>query len=126
VQHIWRNRTIGVWTSWAAAYALVLNVVLSSAFLATLPPIASAARHEICFAGTELGAPNDAGQPIKKAAFHCPICVANHIAAAPPPSAFALHSRVAVVVAPEFSPSAGLVARINAQNHQARAPPRLT
>jgi hypothetical protein len=127
VQKFWRKRMIGVWASWAAAYALVINVVLSSAFLATLPPVAPAAGHEICFASVALGAPNnDAGQPIKKSAFHCPICVGNHIAAAPPPSASALHIRVAIAIAPDFALSTGFIARAHAQDHQARAPPRLT
>jgi hypothetical protein len=126
VQQVWRKRGIGVWTSWAAAYALVINVILSSALLATLP-VTPAAGHEICLASVDLGAPrNDAGQPIKKSAFHCPICVGNHIAAAPPPSASALHIRVANAIAPDFAVSAGFIARAHAQDHQARAPPRLT
>jgi hypothetical protein len=102
-------------------------VLLVSALLAAVSPAAVATGHQFCLNSADLRTPRgDAGQPVKKPALHCPICVGNHLVAVPPPAASGLHLRVAVVIAPVFPPGADLVAPDKSRSHQARAPPRLS
>jgi len=117
-----RRRWFGTVASLAAAYALVLNVVLSSLLLASVSPAAYAAGFEICAVNPDHG---DAGQGSGQVAVHCPVCVFSHAPGAPPQPTLFLTSRIAVTVAPSFSRESAVVARLAATDHQARAPPRL-
>ena len=61
--HVSRKRWFGAVASLAAAYALVLNVVLSSLLLAAISPTAQAAGFELCLTHPDLAAsPDDTGK----------------------------------------------------------------
>ena len=120
-QHSHR-RWFGTVASLAAAYALVLNVVLSSLLLASVSPAAYAAGLEICAVSPDH---NDSGKSSGQVAVHCPVCVFSHAPGAPPqPTLFAV-SRIAIAISPAFAHEAAIVARLVATDHQARAPPAL-
>ncbi|MDF3808959.1 MULTISPECIES: DUF2946 family protein [Rhodopseudomonas] len=117
---------IGSAAAFAAAYALVLNVILSSALLATLSPTALAASHELCFNSANAAAlPGDAQKSGKPAAVRCPLCVSNHVAVALPPTIALAFDRVAVAIAPVAAFAAPFVANERPRSHRARGPPRL-
>ncbi|MDB5652778.1 MAG: hypothetical protein JWQ94_391, partial [Tardiphaga sp.] len=112
----------GTVASLAAAYALVLNVILSSLLLASVSPAAYAAGFEICAVNPDHG---DTGKGTSQVAVHCPVCVFSHAPGAPPQPTLFLVARIAVTVAPSFGQEAAIVARLAATDHQARGPPRL-
>ena len=117
-----RKSLFGTVASMAAAYALVLNVILSSLLLASVSPAAYAAGLEICAVNPDH---NDAGKSSGQTAVHCPVCVFSHAPGAPPqPTLFAV-SRIAIAISPAFAHEAAIVARLTATDHQARAPPAL-
>lgn len=105
----------------AAAYALVLNVILSSLLLASVSPALSAAGFEICAVNPDHG---DAGKSPGQVAVHCPVCVFAHAGAPPQPTEF-VTSRTAITIAPTIAREAAVIARLAATDHQARAPPQL-
>ncbi len=128
MKHASRKRGIGIGAAWIAAYALVLNVILSSFFLATLTPAAFAAGLDtICVNSADIGAlGDDGGKHDKKASIHCPICVGNHAASAlPPPSCPALTIRSARPASLALAFEAPFVELARTSDHQARGPPRL-
>jgi hypothetical protein len=118
-----RRRWFGTVASLAAAYALVLNVVLSSLLLASVSPAAYAAGFEICAVNPDHG---DAGKTSGQAMVHCPVCVFSHAPGAPPQPTIFHTVRLAITVAPTIAREAAIVARLAATDHQARAPPELT
>ncbi|MDB5616747.1 hypothetical protein [Tardiphaga sp.] len=118
-QHSHR-RWFGTVASLAAAYALVLNVVLSSLLLASVSPAAYAAGFEICAVNPDHG---DAGKTSGQVAVHCPVCVFSHAPGAPPQPTQFLTARIAITIAPSAAREAAVVARLAATDHQARAPP---
>jgi hypothetical protein len=125
VTHL-RQKTLGIAASWLAAYALVLNVILSSALLASLSPTALVAAHELCVNGGDAAAAQgDAGKTGKQAAVHCPLCVSNHASGALPPVVAPLLSRVAVAISHQPAFDAAIVAFDPARDHQPRGPPQL-
>ena len=117
-----RRRWFGTVASLAAAYALVLNVILSSLLLASVSPAAYAAGFEICAVSPDHG---DAGKSPGQVAVHCPICVFSHAPGAPPQPTQFLTTRIAVTIAPTVARGAAVIARLAATDHQARGPPRL-
>ena len=117
-----RRRWFGTVASIAAAYALVLNVMLSSLLLASVSPAAYAAGLEICAVNPDHG---DAGKSSGQTALHCPVCVFSHAPGAPPQPTEFLTSRIAITIAPTVAREAAVIARLAATDHQARAPPRL-
>jgi hypothetical protein len=111
----------------AAAYALVLNVVLSSLLLAAISPTAQAAGFELCLTHPDLAAsPDDTGKTSGAPAVHCPVCVGTQAPGAPPASATFLVSRIAVAIAPVAALDDRIVAEAATSDHRARAPPRLS
>ncbi|UZE50174.1 DUF2946 family protein [Rhodopseudomonas sp. P2A-2r] len=128
MKHLSRKRIVGAVASFVAAYALVLNVMLSSMLLASLSPVAAAAGFEICANNPDLAAAHDdAGKSTGKAVVHCPLCVGNHHAAgALPPTGPSFAVRVAVASPPAFTPGGSVATRAATSSHQARAPPRLS
>jgi len=122
-----RKRGIAVGAAWIAAYALVLNVLLSGLILSTLSPAAFAAGHVLCANSADIGTVRkDAANTDKSAAVHCPICIANHVAnALPPPPGTAFFERVATAVSQSPAPDAAFVQRALIFGHQARGPPSL-
>jgi hypothetical protein len=122
-----RKKTLGIAASWLAAYALVLNVILSSALLASLSPTAFAAAHELCVNGGDAAAAqDDAGKAGKSATIRCPICVGNHASGALPPDVALLVSRVAVAAPDQPLVVAAIVACDPTHDHQPRGPPQLS
>jgi hypothetical protein len=121
------KRFAGLAAAWLAVYALVLNVMLSSALLASNPPAAYLAGHEICANSPDASAAfDDAGKPTGKAALHCPLCVGTHAPGVPPTNALFVVSRIAVAITPEIASDADHVERLAGYDHRARAPPRLS
>jgi len=128
VKHASRKRIIGIGVAWLAAYALVLNVILSSVLhAAALSPLAPGAGHTLCANSADIGAVrDDAGKGDKRASVHCPLCVGNHSAAALPPLPFpVLIERVPSQTALVVGASDVFVALAKFSDNQARGPPGL-
>ncbi len=119
-----RIRRTGRLAALAAAYALVLNVMMAGVLQAAVSPLNAAAGHELCLGSTaaaaETDGTNDAGTPI----VHCPLCVSNAAVAdlTPPPPALAI--RIALRVLLEPAPADHLAPRLSVNDHQPRGPPR--
>jgi hypothetical protein len=110
----------------AAAYALVLNVVLSSMLLAAISPADAAAGYQICHNNPDgTVAPDDAGKTTGKPAAHCPLCTGSHAPGAPPAQTIFITTRIALAIAPVAAPDDTVVAAPATSDHRARAPPRL-
>jgi hypothetical protein len=119
---------IGIGVAWLAAYALVLNVILSSVLhAAALSPLTLAAGHIVCANSADISVvQDDAGRSDKRASVHCPLCVGNHSTAALPPPPFPVlieraPSQTHSVVASDDV----FVALARFSDHQARGPPSL-
>lgn len=122
------RKRIGIGVAWLAAYALVLNIILSSVLhAAVLSPLTLAAGHTLCANSAELGAvQDDAGKSDKRASVHCPLCVGNHSTAALPPPPFpVLIERVASQTALAAASGDVFVALAKFSDNQARGPPGL-
>lgn len=121
-----RIRRIGRLAALAAAYALVLNVMMAGVLQAAVSPLKAAAGHELCLgsaaAAAEPDGTNDAGTRL----VHCPLCLSNAAAAdlASPPPALAI--RIALRVLLEPAPAAHLAPRLAVDDHQPRGPPHLS
>jgi hypothetical protein len=127
VTHLSRKGWFGAVASLAAAYALVLNVVLSGMLLAAMSPTAIAAGYVICHntpdpAQTDDGSGKKTGTP----AVHCPICLGSHAPGAPPDVVAFAMVRIAIAHAPEVMTDAAPIAAFTPADHRARAPPRLS
>lgn len=119
---------IGIGAAWLAAYALVLNVILSSVLhAAALSPLTWAAGHMLCANSADIGAVrDDAGKGDKRASVHCPLCVGNHSTAALPPPPFpVLIERVPSKTGAVVASGDVFVARAKFSDNQARGPPGL-
>ena len=121
-----RNYRTGLAVSWLAAYALVLNIVLSSMLLATISPVGQSAGLEICISHPEpTGAP-DNDKSTGTSIVHCPACVGNHAPGAPPTIASFAVTRIAVEIEASAASEDDNRPRLATSDHQARGPPRLT
>jgi hypothetical protein len=122
------RKRIGIGVAWFAAYALVLNVILSSVLhAAALSPLALAAGHIVCANSADIGAvQGDAGKSDKRASVHCPLCVGNYSTAALPPPPFpGLIERVPSQAALVAASGDVFVALAKFSDNQARGPPGL-
>jgi len=124
-------RRPGIWkvgriAASVAAYALALNVMLTSALLASISPLQFNALHELCFnsAPTQLDAADD-GDRTAAPVIHCPLCL-SPAAMALPPEAPAIATRIVVPAPLRAAPYDIVVAQPASSNHQARGPPHLT
>ncbi|HEX7882254.1 MAG TPA: hypothetical protein VF499_05910 [Afipia sp.] len=118
-------RKIGRFAAWAAAYALVFNVMLTSALLVTISPSKLNAFHELCLNGSS-AAPDSNGEP-GKPIVRCPLCLSNAVAMADqPPQSPALAIRIALRVLFEPAAHDHLVDRFAESDHQPRGPPHLS
>lgn len=119
-------RRMGRWAACVAAYALVLNVMLTSALVASISPVQFNALHQICLNGVSAGLPadkSDPGKPIVK----CPLCLSSAAAMADvPPQSPALAIRIALHVPFEITAPDVVVVRRTTSNHQPRGPPHLS
>jgi hypothetical protein len=119
-----RIRKIGRSAALIAAYALVFNVMLTSALLATISPLKLNAIHELCLNGSSGAPAGDSGNPAKPI-IHCPLCVSGAAMADLPPPPPALAIRIAFEVFYEPTTSDHFVARLAVDDHQPRGPPHL-
>lgn len=123
---MWRGMPLGRTTrwlaSWAAAYALVFQVVLTSAALAGLPR--DGGLDVLCLNSATAAAPSDADGKTAPLGIHCPACLARiDLASLPPPIAAPQVAQTVVVV--PFRPVLRASFRAAALRLplQARAPP---
>jgi hypothetical protein len=127
VTHVSRKRRFGAVASLAAAYALVLNVILSSLLLASVSPADAAAGYQICHNNPDIAAAqDDVGKTTGQAPAHCPLCVGNHAPGAPPALNVVFASRIATAIATAVAPDETVTAHVITSDHRARAPPRLS
>ncbi|MFT4116504.1 DUF2946 family protein [Bradyrhizobium sp.] len=119
------RRRVGVGTAFIAAYALVLNVILSSILIASFSSISPAAAHEICMSGVDTD-PTDADKSGHKTTIHCPLCIGHHVTGGLPPPDTVLAERVALRAEAICFVRDRLVAHIRSSAHLSRGPPALT
>ena len=111
--------------AWVLAYALVLQIVLTSSLLAsqTLDPARDL--HQLCLNAPSQSAPQDQGTTDRIAAFvHCPACLSRvDVAILPTPPAIRVLERRAVAVRFHlFEPSSAALSGDRVA-HRPRGPP---
>lgn len=118
---------MGTAAAWIATYALVVNVILSSALLASISPTDFDAGAAICANSADISAVrSDAGKNNKRITIHCPMCIGNHVASALPPVPNAvIFERTAIRIPLFVAFDASFVASARVFDHQARGPPHL-
>lgn len=118
-----RIRRIGRLAALAAAYTLVLNVMMAGVLQAAVSPLKATSSHELCLgsasSAAEADGTNDAGTPI----VHCPLCISNAAVADLAPPSPALAVRIALRVLIEPAPAAHVTPRLSVNDHQPRGPP---
>lgn len=128
-----RTRRIGRWGAWAAAYALILNAILTSALAAAIPPDQYASSYELCLSGKhfadtadqksdaypDITAKDQMGSPV-----HCPMCMP-HLSAIDLPAEPQFAGRVAVANPLSFPAHEPFLALARIIFHHARGPPHL-
>ncbi|WP_433996248.1 DUF2946 family protein [Bradyrhizobium jicamae] len=120
------KRRIGWGAAFVGAYALVLNLVLSSLLVASVSPAFAADEHVLCVSnGSDRAAQNETGKGRQNSVVHCPVCVGHHVSGALPPSqpTLACGSHVRSPSAIPFE--ARFVAPLRTYDHQSRGPPFL-
>ncbi|MDZ4368140.1 MAG: hypothetical protein U0987_14110 [Afipia sp.] len=122
-----RIRAIGRWAAFVAAYALVFNVMLTSALLATISPSKLNAFHELCLNGSSAIPDADGNTDPGKPVVRCPMCLSSAVATADqPPQTPALAIRIALRVLFEPTSHDHVVVRFAESDHQPRGPPHLS
>lgn len=122
-----RIKRIGRFAAWAAAYALVFNVMLTSALLATVSPLKFNALHELCLNGSSAAPNSDGGSGDAKPVIRCPLCLSSAVAMADqPPQTPALAIRIALRILFETPSHDHVVVRHAENDHQPRGPPHLS
>ena len=121
------RQRVGRAAAFVAAYALVLNVILSSLLVAGISPAAAAAGQILCINRADPGvAHDDAGKSGRGGAIHCPLCIGHHVTGALPPPAFAFGARLPIALTTVRAFEVRFVARFRSYDHQSRGPPTLT
>ncbi|OQW53790.1 MAG: hypothetical protein A4S14_15640 [Proteobacteria bacterium SG_bin9] len=128
-----RVRRIGRWGAWAAAYALILNAILTSALAAAIPPDQFATSYELCLSGKHFTDKADQADDIgfatqkdqKGSPVHCPMCMP-HLSAVDLPVEPQLAIRVAVASPLSFPAHEPFLALARIIFHHARGPPHLS
>lgn len=121
-----RIKRIGRLAAWAAAYALVFNVMLTSALLATISPAKFNALHELCLNGVSAAPKADGSSDPGKPIVRCPLCLSSAAAMADqPPQTPALAIRIALHVPFEPVQHDDGIALFATSDHQPRGPPHL-
>lgn len=128
-----RVRRIGRWGAWAAAYALILNAILTSALAAAIPPDQFATSYELCLSGKLLADKSDQTADIdtgflhngqKGSPVHCPMCMP-HLSAVDLPVEPQLAERIAVASQLSFPAHEPFLTLARIVFHHARGPPHL-
>jgi hypothetical protein len=116
---------VGRFAAWAAAYALVFNVMLTSTLLASITPLKFNALHELCLNGDSaspgIEGNGDDSQPI----IRCPLCVSGIAAAVLPSPSPALAIRIELHALLEPVRHDQGIQRLAPSSHQPRGPPHL-
>ncbi|KQT08303.1 MAG: DUF2946 family protein [Bradyrhizobium sp.] len=122
------KRRIGRGTAIVAAYALVLNVILSGMLVASISPLAGAAAQELCISGDngDAARTDDADKHGKKTNVHCPLCVGHHVSGALPPPQPTLTDRIPLTASAAYWFRQRIVAYARSFDHLSRGPPALT
>lgn len=119
-------RRVGRWAACVAAYVLVLNVMLTSALVASISPVQFNALHQLCLNGVSSGQTTDKGDPAKPIV-KCPLCLSSAATLADiPPQSPALAVRIALHVPFEIAEHDIVVVRETSIDHQPRGPPHLS
>ena len=122
-----RIRSIGRWAAFVAAYALVFNVMLTSALLATVSPSKLNAFHELCLNGSSAIPDADGNTDPGKPVVRCPLCLSSAVAMADqPPQTPALAIRIELRILFEAVVDDHVVVRFAESDHQPRGPPHLS
>ncbi len=122
-----RIRSIGRWAAFVAVYALVFNVMLTSALLASISPLKFNALHELCLNGSSAIPDADGNSDPAKPIVRCPLCLSSAVATADqPPQTPALAIRIALRVLFEPAPNDHVAVRFAESTHQPRGPPHLS
>jgi DUF2946 family protein len=120
------KRRVGRGAAFVAAYALVVNVMLSSLLVASISPAAAEAGLILCINSTDADAArSDAGKSGRGGMIHCPTCIGYHVTGALPPPDFALGVPLPVSVTVISAFETRFVARFRSYDHQSRGPPDL-
>ena len=122
-----RKRMIGFGVAWLAAYALVLNVVLTSVLhAAALSPLTLALGHTLCInsGGSGIAGRDDADKSDKRIPVHCPVCVGNSSPVALPPSPSFIVARTPSPTEVILRAESLFVALARFTDNHARGPPR--
>ena len=110
------------WAAFVAAYALVFNVMLTSALLASISPVQFNALHQLCLNGVSAPA-TDKGEPAKPIV-KCPLCLSSAAATAgAPPQSPALVIRIALHVPFETPDHDDVIVRLANTDHRPRGLP---
>ncbi len=121
-----RIKGIGRFAALAATYALVFNVMLTSALLATISPLKFNALHELCLNGSSAAPGADGTDGNAKPIIRCPLCMSGIAAIDLPPQSPALAIRIALRIPFEPARQQDGVAVFAASDHQPRGPPHLS
>jgi hypothetical protein len=122
-----RIRAIGRWAAFVAAYALIFNVMLTSALLATISPAKFNALHELCLNGVSAAPKADGSSDPGKPIIRCPLCLSGIAAMADqPPQTPALAIRIALRIAFEPAQHDDGITLFAASDYQPRGPPHLS
>ena len=122
-----RKRFVGIGMAWLAAYALVLNGVLTSVLhAAAVSPSTIGLGHILCInsADGDGAARDDTGTGGKRASAHCPLCVGNHSPVALPSPPLPVIERTASHTAIMARADDLIVALARFTDNQARGTPR--
>lgn len=121
-----RIRSIGRWAACVAAYALALNMMLTSALVASISPVEYNALHQLCLNGVSTAPTADQSEP-GKAIIKCPLCLSSAVAAMDmPPQSPALAIRIALHVPYEATEHDDISVRAPTTDHRPRGPPHLS
>lgn len=126
MSYLAKKRWTGTFASLAAAYALVLHVVLSSFAMAAMSPAAAASGGEICISHVDaVLADADTGKVKGKPVVRCPLCVGSHASAMPPGQQAVALLRFAIAVDRQALEPAGIRVAAATSTHPARGPPHV-
>lgn len=116
----------GRWAAFVAVYALALNMMLTSALVASISPVEYNALHQLCLNGVSTGQTTDKGDPAKPIV-KCPLCLSSAASTADvPPQSPALAIRIALHVPFEIITHRDIAVRQPSRDHQPRGPPHLS
>jgi hypothetical protein len=119
------KRLAGVWASLVAAYALVLNVVLSGVLLAPVSPATFEAGFSICVNSSDSTViHDDSGKTTGKSVARCPLCLGHQGSILPPIPTTTTEVRFAVAIDLDTSFEDAFVGNVTTSAPRARAPPR--